>query len=703
MQYYFPPQNQNFKYLQSNRSNELGSIWSSFNLDFQKELNTMMLAKKLVTNTSSSDQAGLETPSAFEFAFGRWWATCGKYIYVSTGDLLTNSFSVDTSGTAVGDSTTQFDITNISGSTFRYTYDGTGTNPSINATNFPIGSTVYLWADNFSAGNQGNFTVTASGSNYFQVTNVAGVVESNKTIATGFIAVYGGALGADFDFNDSDLAVFNDRIWAAGNKLYSKDRHYDAVGGYGAWTKKDTLGNGIHKMVYFKKFDRLYYVDDANTISSINVNDTVVNSLGDYFLDLIDNFLIISAMKSSSGAIWIGTRRMDSDGGTNGGTNCYIYEWDGISPQVTKEYKIEAGAIMSMCVLNDIPYAIDSDGRILKYTGYSFEEIQRFPLKNILFVNSTSNTNNYYVHFNGMEATKNNTLLIAITNLNTQSSQEENIPSGVWELDLNTLNFTHKHSFTLKTMNSATVTDFGQNKISVIGALKVNTLVDSSTAGRATLFVGAKYFSDATTQKYGIFIDSPSNPTATDYEGQKRGYFVTTWFESIEIVENWLKLWATYKKFNNVTDKMIFKYRFVEESAVLADITWVNTTSFTTTTNITAYDPALFDGITGGEVEILQGTGGGACVHITNISEAAGTYTVTIDNGVTGVTTGTAKARFQKWIKLGEIAGTVLQYAQFPITKSDVKIQIKGVLEWTGDGEFNRTILVTGKDININS
>ncbi|MES2060210.1 MAG: hypothetical protein V4438_04235 [Patescibacteria group bacterium] len=97
-----------------------------------------------------------------------------------------DGFDASTLATA-GSTTTQFDITNPAGTTFRYTYDGTGTDPLISATTIPIGSYVYLGAQNFAAGNNGFFVVTGVGTNYFEVTNAVGVVESNKTIGSGFV------------------------------------------------------------------------------------------------------------------------------------------------------------------------------------------------------------------------------------------------------------------------------------------------------------------------------------------------------------------------------------------------------------------------------------------------------------------------------------------------------------------------------------
>lgn len=90
--------------------------------------------------------------------------------------------------TGIGGSTTQWDITNPSGSTFRYTFDGTGTDPSITTANTFVGMWFYFNAQNFNAANNGLFQVTGVGADYVEVTNASGVAETNKTTGTG--AVY---------------------------------------------------------------------------------------------------------------------------------------------------------------------------------------------------------------------------------------------------------------------------------------------------------------------------------------------------------------------------------------------------------------------------------------------------------------------------------------------------------------------------------
>lgn len=90
-----------------------------------------------------------------------------------------------------GDSTSQFDITNPAGTTFRYTWDGNGTNPNISATTIPVGSRLVVASANFNSANTSTstrpfFIVTGSGANYFEVDNdTPGVVESNKTLGVG--------------------------------------------------------------------------------------------------------------------------------------------------------------------------------------------------------------------------------------------------------------------------------------------------------------------------------------------------------------------------------------------------------------------------------------------------------------------------------------------------------------------------------------
>jgi len=599
MKNFFPPKNQNYTYLQTNRSDDLGSLWSTMGLDFQSNLGTIKLAPRLKINTSSADDADLGCAIGFVRFQSKIFTIAGTRVFVSSGATPDLTFAEDASTGAATD----------------YTPD------------------------------------------------------------------------------ESDIIFFNSvLVTTTTDALLSLDA---ATGG--TWTSRDTLNTGTpHMMTYFQKFNRLYYTNTSNDICSINTSWTVSDT-SDYSIDLGGAGLIdfITCITSNSEYIWIGILQR-----TNLPT-AKIYQWDGISSQVTKEFKIEnAAGIMAITVMDDIPYAMDSNGILYKFVGYNFEEVGRLPYLSTLPKNINSLDNNRFIHPNGLMPTKNGTILALIDNELEDNGATilENLPSGIWEWSPE-YGFTHKYSLTYNPVASATITDFGQNRLSRVGGLSdVNWASDSATRN-GTILCGATYFTDATTTASAILLDDSNNTV------QKKGYFVTTWFNSEEVEDKWIRLWAIYKRLLASTDTIVFKYRLNEENPVYATITWTSTTTFTTTTNITAYGPtaAGFNGTIGGEVEVLQGTGGSVCAHITSIVNNAGTYTVTIDTVATGVTNGTAKARFQKWIKIfPEISGQIKSWEQMSIGDNNTRIQIKCCMTFTGDDEFQRFALVSNEDIKIN-
>ena len=148
-------------------------------------------------NASETTKGIVEEATDAEVTAGTSTGATGAKLFITPTKLATflssNSPVVrtyTTTSTYLGDSTTQFDITNPSGTTFRFTYDGNGTNPGITSSNPAIGDGVNIQASNFSAGNLGSRVVTASGTNYFEVTiPTGGVAENNKTIGSGYIAI----------------------------------------------------------------------------------------------------------------------------------------------------------------------------------------------------------------------------------------------------------------------------------------------------------------------------------------------------------------------------------------------------------------------------------------------------------------------------------------------------------------------------------
>ncbi len=490
--------------------------------------------------------------------------------------------------------------------------------------------------------------------------------------------------------SNSDLALFDDRLWACrSTELYSKV----ANGlGTGAWTSRDTISDG-GLLTTFQKFPRLYYQFGASAINSIDAANVVADagSADEYTLTLPYNATIVK-MVSTEDYIWIALFAPNFQN-----RNARILKWDGISAQVTASYELkDASRALSLIVMNDIPYAFDNNGVLSKYTGYSFEEVGRLPFG--MYPASTG-----LARRNGMSVTKNNTILVAVNNKNVFStaSYNENIPSGVWEWSAE-FGFVHKSTFSYNKQGSSTITDFGQNIISSIGALySVNNYKPATSGNNGEVVVGATYLTNAASTDKAIFFDDSNNTV------QKKGYFVTTWFYAEEVEDKWVRLWNVYRRLLNATDNIVMKYRLDEVDPVIANITWVNTTSFTVLNS--AVDVSLYwsSGI-GGEVEILNGTGGASCVHITNAVNNAGTWTVTVDEEVTGVTTGTATARFQHWIKMNPKVplNQIKSFSEFMFggdaqekSAVDTRVQVKMCMTFTGNGEFQKFILTSNPDI----
>jgi hypothetical protein len=103
-----------------------------------------------------------------------------KRIVLNLGASATHIFK--NGATAKGDATTQYDITNPSGTTFRYTYADTGTDPSITGA-YITGDTITIASGGTM--NAGNIvtavTITGSGENYIEITNASGVAETGVT------------------------------------------------------------------------------------------------------------------------------------------------------------------------------------------------------------------------------------------------------------------------------------------------------------------------------------------------------------------------------------------------------------------------------------------------------------------------------------------------------------------------------------------
>jgi len=477
--------------------------------------------------------------------------------------------------------------------------------------------------------------------------------------------------------NMSDIEIFNGNLYVTGtSSLYQLDSS-------GNWTTvSSSFGAATpHMMTVYG--NRLYITDKLSNVCSMNTSGTVVFPSGSpnsvqYTLQLsITNNAqtVITCLRSSANRIWVNTE--NSTGGKG-----YVLAWDGSSNQATSSYRLQSSGSLACVIKDDIPYIVDSNANVLFWSGGNFQKVTGFYRQNNkLLTGATSNSNNRFIHPNGMSIITDN-IHILINNLNSDngSTIEETIPSGVWELDLGNpqagvpgRGLIHKNSFSLCHATD-TLNDFGQNRIVTAGALSELNLAGTGATRNGIFLAGAAYKSDNTTTKYGIFYDD-SNDTL-----QKGGYFITPKIYSPDITNTWQSLYGRYRRLGSATDKIIAKYRIIENDPTEMSITWTSTTTFTTT------DANMANYAVGDEVEITQGVGGGRCSHITAISYSNPTYTVTVDETYTGASNQTAKARFNQWIKMGTVNDQTSNFFnyQFKMSATSTWVQLKICMILTG-------------------
>jgi len=492
----------------------------------------------------------------------------------------------------------------------------------------------------------------------------------------------GGAPTNEMSEAFSDLALFNGYLYASGvDEVFKKSTG-------GTWTEpltSGTLEDSPHLMTPFG--DRLYITNDYTIVTSINTGDALATTVNRLDLGLNSEEWSITMLKAASDKLWVGlVNTVNSKG--------LMYTWDGATTNTpTSRYELDSGVVAGE-ILNNTPYFLDVNGRLMVFNGSGFSETASLYKKTPYIFQSANEENNLrFIHPNGITVTDSGTILMLISNeTDSQSGDtyEDTIPSGVYEYDPN-IGLYHKYSLSYSPVGGTSVTNYGQQRIKGdgVGALLFSRPQTPTTTNNGILIGGAEYYTDATTTQYGVFCDDTFDTT------QKWGYFITSKIFSSSIEDTWKKAYIVYEDLLNVTDKIIVKYRTKNDIATESTITWVDTSSFTTTTDVSSY-------VAGDEVQVVQGTGSGKSAHISSITESGGTYTVVLDDTFTGVT-GTAIVLFSKWIKAGTITDAnpkKWQALTFPTGNTSPYIQIKVCMQFTGKNEVYKMRVISNSNVN---
>lgn len=168
---------------------------------------------------------------------------------------------------------------------------------------------------------------------------------------------------------------------------------------------------------------------------------------------------------------------------------------------------------------------------------------------------------------------------------------------------------------------------------------------------------------------------------------ESRGYFITPKVFSSNITDTFNNIVLKYSKLQSELDKIIIKWRTVDDrrdSVVISastdwKATWTSSTTFTTT------QADFANAVVGDEVEFLRGAAAGLLAHITSIS-GSGTYTVTIDETYENYTSGDlSRFVFRNWTKFATITSSDLPNGYFSKQLGEtgkfiqLKVELRGI------------------------
>lgn len=481
--------------------------------------------------------------------------------------------------------------------------------------------------------------------------------------------------------SDGDAISFNQEIYASSG---------DTIESYNG-SSETSVTTGLTQSTHhlLEKFspdgngERLYVTEDDDKVWSVNQSDALATS-SSYTLDLaLEPDYQITVLMAGEQSLWVG---VSSAGNNSAGGRSIMFEWDGVTANTpTAKYFIDASRIMAGVIKDDIPYIVDSKGRLLRFNGGVFQEIDRFPLNGGTFANTSTNLQQNAIHPRGM-AIDDDEILICASNMADGSSGTtaffNDFPAGVWAWNPRN-GLYHKYSPSYQAVADTGVTnltDYGQFRTAYGGPIQVFETQNPATSDGGRIMFGMSYFLGSgdnltaeTDIRYGLWTDDTNDNT------QKAGYFITAQIHSQVFRDNWKEVFASLSDLTTDADLVEVKYRTTDEEPTYATITWKSDSTFHTNTDLSDFEQ-------GDDVQIIQGIGGGACRSIKTLPSGIG-VTVTLDSAVTGVSVDdTSVIKLQKFKKIGKI--TDKQLEKMTVGKKSNYIQFKVYCQWTGKREF---------------
>ena len=421
--------------------------------------------------------------------------------------------------------------------------------------------------------------------------------------------------------------------------------HYvDPASSTGAWTLDgDAAFQNKYIVFHFIDTNRIYL---ANSTTLVSCDSAYTPATSGAYTQTVSGGNIIICAAAASKRIWYATQQ---DVGR--GNVCHIYEWDGVDTNPLNIFTIQTGKIQAITILNDSPVAIDDRGRLWFYDGYGFSlrDGARLPSREDDYGSTCQ------VDRNGM-ITVDNKIYVLIGAVIANNNTSERAFSGVWCYD-QSIGFYH--------YSSPDNCSFITNPYALSTGLFSNTLAMGYASGIVDITA----------------IDKVSMTTAT--ETARTGSFTTQFLESKNLSNMISSIGIKYRKMIDDDAKIEVKSRTWKSIEGYYTITWTAATTFTASKEFVegGWDNTAIS--VGDEVMIQAGANTGLIAHITAISIAGVTATITIDRDAS-TTSGTSYALFNNYELLATITNDELDYKKIMVDEpSSTMIQIKLVMTWT--------------------
>lgn len=489
-----------------------------------------------------------------------------------------------------------------------------------------------------------------------------------------------------FVTSDSDVSVLND----TGNNAWTASWWNTKQG----QPSLDT--NQPHPIEEFQN-RKIALIGDGNKIHTISrpsdtQNDTITNGRL-----TLPNIYVVNTIFCTSERAWIGCFNRRQERGA-------IIEWDGFSQTYNKIHEINGLGVISGVNYAGAPIALENTGRFLEYTGSGFipmvrdgVEVSLVPssevgrgLTNGTIINSIGPAS---VHWRGMVVGEDGLVYINLSGSfnGGYGDPHDNPMAGIWCLNPRSGRLYNKHCLSDSGVYGHQLSPGLTSENYPGGLYWVPN--DALLFGR-NLLAGGIISSDSadSTAEGGIWaLEDWANGG-----GFNQGYLTTQYVHAHDVEEFWDTLWIGLRqRILSTGNSVIVKARGLQHifsndtESVNAIVTWTSTTTFTATRGAGATPLQVGD-----EVEILKGANAGEIVHITNISGAQGALqTFTIDETV-GFSSGTSRARFERWKKLGVFDESTKGSKKFNVGIDSSFIQFKVLLRSTGGGTKPRQLLI---------